>query len=124
MDEYVKEKVKNEFEIYEETLHTQDIDNIIKEEEIEKNEEPMQIQDVDMEVGEENVKFEEPVAGITECYPVKHQIIHVGNKLHQCSHSDNSSLTSLLRKLPREKQYQCSKCEKELSHSNDLKIHK
>ncbi|CAL4118267.1 unnamed protein product, partial [Meganyctiphanes norvegica] len=94
--------------MYAETLRPQDIDNIIKEEEIEK------IQDVDMEVGEENIKFENPGSEITEFYPVKHQ---------QCIHPDNSSLASHLINKPRDKPYQCNYCGKEFSHNNSLKYH-
>ncbi|CAL4084246.1 unnamed protein product, partial [Meganyctiphanes norvegica] len=106
-----------------EPLHTQDIDNIIKEDEIEKNEEPVQIKDFDMKVGEERVKYEEPVAEITEVYTVKHQIIHEGYKLHSCSHSDNSYLTSHLRPHTGENQYQCSQCDKPFSQNIDQKNH-
>ncbi|CAL4141138.1 unnamed protein product, partial [Meganyctiphanes norvegica] len=122
MDEDMEGKVKNEFEIYEEPFHTHDINKIIKDE-IDKNEEPVQIKDVDIKVGEERVKYEKPVAEITEFYPVKHQIIHVDYKLHQCSHSENSYLTSHLRTQPGEKLYQCSQCENKMSHNNYRKIH-
>ncbi|CAL4060488.1 unnamed protein product, partial [Meganyctiphanes norvegica] len=133
-DEYVNGKVKNEIEIKDEPLYTRDIENNVKEssfdcivrekiEDIEIKVKPIQIQDIDMKIKEENVKYEEPVSDRTEFYHVKHQRAHIGYKLHQGSHSDNSYLISHLKTHPGDKQYQYSQFDKTFPHKGSLICH-